>query len=165
VAKGADCAKATFAAATQFIREGTMALPSFTDSGGPIPETGGKGRIIGPQPATDEARASLASLYCALMMSESLDALLSNHAIIVDGPFSQNEIFLKLLASLRPSQSIFASQLRDGTATGAACLALMPDGLLPKIDIEMRKVAPEKIAGLATYQSRWRILANGGQNV
>jgi glycerol kinase len=88
-------------------------------------------------------------------MSESLDALHSNHTIIVDGPFSQNEVFLKLLASLRPNQSIFASQLRDGTATGAACLALMPDGLLPKIDINMCEVKPAPL-DLSTYQTRWR---------
>lgn len=155
VAKGADGSKATLATAIELIREGTMALPSFTDSGGPVPNTGGKGKIIGPLPNTDEARASLASLYCALMMSESLDALQSNHAIIVDGPFSQNEVFLKLLAALRPKQSIFASHLRDGTATGAACLALMADGLLPKIDINMWEIKPAPV-NLSTYQTRWR---------
>jgi sugar (pentulose or hexulose) kinase len=155
VSKGADGAKATITAATKLISVGTMALPSFTDSGGPIPNTGGKGKIIGPLPDTDEARASLASLYCALMMSESLDALHSKHTIIVDGPFSQNEVFLKLLADLRPQQKVFASCLRDGTATGAACLALMPDGVLPKIDIEMLH---RDGAGLdfREYQANWR---------
>ena len=34
----------------------SMALPSFTRSGGPFPGTGGKGRIVGPRP--DDARAS-----------------------------------------------------------------------------------------------------------
>ena len=165
IAKGADGSNASLAAVAELISNGTMALPSFTDSGGPAPNTGDKGRIIGNLPATNEHRASLASLYCALMMSESLDALHSGHSIIVDGPFSQNEVFLKLLASMRPSQTVFASHLRDGTATGAACLAFMPDGLLPKIDIEMRKVAAEKIADLATYQSAWRKAANGEQNV
>jgi sugar (pentulose or hexulose) kinase len=155
IAQGADGSKASLAAVAELVRNGTMALPSFTDSGGPVPNTGGKGKIIGDRPNTDEARASLASLYCAMMMSESLDALHSNHAIIVDGPFSQNEVFLKLLAALRPEQSIFASQLRDGTATGAACLALMSDGLLPKIDIEMREIEPAGL-DLAKYQSAWR---------
>ena len=162
VSKGADGSKATLVAAIDMITQGIMALPTFTDSGGPIPDTGGKGRITGIPPATEEARASLASLYCALMMSESLDALHSQHTLIVDGPFSQNEVFLKLLAALRPNQPVMASQLRDGTATGAACLALMPDGLLPKIDIEMRHIPPDKIPGLATYQAVWRKSATGG---
>jgi sugar (pentulose or hexulose) kinase len=155
IARGADGSKATLAAAAELVRTGTMALPSFTDSGGPIPNTGGKGKIIGPMPDTDEARASLASLYCALMMSESLDALHSNHAIIVDGPFSQNHVFLQLLASLRPKQSIYASHLRDGTATGAACLALMRNGLLTQADINMRNITPSNIE-LADYQREWK---------
>jgi sugar (pentulose or hexulose) kinase len=155
IAKAADGSKATLAAAAELVSTGIMALPSFTDSGGPIPKTGGKGKIIGPLPDTDEARASLASLYCALMMSESLDALNSNHAIIVDGPFSQNQVFLQLLASLRPKQSVYASHLRDGTATGAACLALMRGGLLTQADINMRNIAPSNIE-LADYQREWK---------
>ena len=155
IAKAADGSNATLASAAELVSTGIMALPSFTHSGGPMPDTGGKGKIIGPLPGTDEARASLASLYCALMMSESLDALHSKHAIIVDGPFSQNEVFLKLLASLRPGQSIYASNLRDGTATGAACLALMPDGLLTQADINMRRVAASEIE-LADYQRDWK---------
>ena len=155
IARGADGSKATLAATADLVRNTIMALPSFTDSGGPIPNTGDKGKIIGPLPETDEARASLASLYCALMMSESLDAINSKHAIIVDGPFSQNQVFLKLLASLRPEQSIYASELRDGTATGAACLALMPDGLLTQADIKMRNIAPSNLE-LADYQRDWK---------
>lgn len=155
IAEGSDGSKATLAAAAELVRTGTMALPSFTDSGGPIPVTGGKGKIIGPLPDSDEARTSLASLYCALMMSESLDALHSDHAIIVDGPFSQNQVFLQLLATLRPHQSVYASHLRDGTATGAACLALMPAGLLTQADIYMRNIAPSTIE-LADYQRDWK---------
>ncbi len=155
IARGADGSKATLAAAAKLIGSGTMALPSFTHSGGPIPDTGGKGKIIGLLPDTEEARSSLASLYCALMMSESLDALNSNHAIIVDGPFSQNQVFLKLLASLRPKQSVYASHLRDGTATGAACLALMRGGLLTQADINMRNITPSNIE-LADYQREWK---------
>jgi sugar (pentulose or hexulose) kinase len=155
IARGADGSKATLAAAGGLVRAGIMALPSFTDSGGPIPDKGGQGKIIGPLPDTDEARASLASLYCALMMSESLDALNSDHTIIVDGPFSQNLVFLKLLATLRPRQSLYASHLRDGTATGAACLALMPDGLLTQADIDMRNIAATDL-DLTTYQRDWK---------
>ncbi len=155
IAKGTDGSKATLASVAELIRARTMALPSFTDSGGPIPHTGGKGKIIGPLPDTDEARASLASLYCALMVSESLDALHSEHAIIVDGPFSQNDVFLKLLASLRRGQTIFASTLRDGTATGAACLALMPGGLLTRADIAMRDIVAPDIE-LTSYQRDWK---------
>jgi hypothetical protein len=58
---------------------------------------------------------------------------------------------------LRPAQRVRASALRDGTAAGAACLALMPQGLLPRIDIAMRDIGPAKL-DLFAYQASWRKL-------
>lgn len=156
LSQGADGSKASLAALSRLMDKGTMALPSFTDSGGPMPGTGGKGHCTGPSPQSAEDHASLASLYCALMVSESLDALHSNHTVIVDGPFSQNDVFLSVLASLRPLQTIMASEARDGTAAGAACLALMPGGKLPHIALAMRKIAPALIPSMIAYQSRWK---------
>lgn len=160
--QGASGSLATLPQVEGLIRLGVMALPTFTDSGGPMPGTGGKGRIAGPFADGEAARASLASLYCALMVSESLDAIHSRGSIIVDGPFSQNEVFLSLLAALRPSQKVLASEERDGTAAGAACIGLMTEGLLPRVDIAMRQIAPASIAGLADYQLRWRQAAMEG---
>ncbi|MGW8250471.1 MAG: hypothetical protein ACWGO1_07495, partial [Anaerolineales bacterium] len=40
---------------------GIFALPSFTDSGGPLPGTGARGAITGPFDESEGARASLAS--------------------------------------------------------------------------------------------------------
>jgi sugar (pentulose or hexulose) kinase len=156
LANGAAGELATLSCVSGLVKRGTIALPSFTDSGGPVPNTGGKGRIEGPPPASAAERASLASLYCALMVSESLDALHSNHTVIVDGPFSQNDVFLSLLAALRPGQTVMASEARDGTAAGAACLALMADGALPNAKIAMRKIVPADVPGLEACQTRWR---------
>lgn len=155
VSEGASAAP-SLALAREMVAAGVMALPSFSDTGGPMPGTGAKGRITGPFTETPEARTTIASLYCALMVAESLDAIASAHDVIVDGPFSQNEVFLSLLAALRPGQRVLASEERDGTAAGAACLALMPDGALPHIDISMRTPRPADIPGLAAYQKRWR---------
>jgi sugar (pentulose or hexulose) kinase len=76
--------------------------------------------------------------------------------VIVDGPFSQNDCFLTVLQALRPQQTIWASEARDGTAAGAACLALMPNGKPPHIDVSMRKATQQVIPALAAYQARWR---------
>ncbi len=156
LAHGADGAQASIALVEKLVAQGTFALPSFTDSGGPVPNSGGKGRVIGPSPTSSAEYASLASLYCALMVSESLDALHSAHAVIVDGPFSQNPCFLSVLQSLRPLQTICASEARDGTAAGAACLALMPQGELPYINVAMRKVERVTLNNLSDYQRQWR---------
>jgi sugar (pentulose or hexulose) kinase len=154
VSAGAGGSQATLTAAQSLVERGVMALPTFTDSGGPMPGTGKKGRIIG-EVTSAVGRASLASLYCALMVSESLDAVRSSSDIIVDGPFSQNPVFLSILASLRPSQKVKASSLQEGTAAGAACLALMPDGQLPQIDIDMSDSGPAAFS-LSNYQRIWR---------
>jgi sugar (pentulose or hexulose) kinase len=159
IAGEAADANATAEDIRHLVSHGTMALPSFTDSGGPMPNTGGHGRIIGPLPASDSAQVSLASLYCALMVAESLDAISSQGAVIVDGPFSQNQVFLEILSALRPQQTVMASEARDGTAAGAACLALMPDGKLPTVPVHLRAISPMSCEGLTAYQQAWRVKA------
>ena len=51
---------------------GVMAMPAFTDQGGPF--AGRKGYIEGEAPTTPAARAALATLYCALMSAHMLEA-------------------------------------------------------------------------------------------
>ncbi len=161
LSQGASPEAATPADVVALIGRGTMALPSFTDSGGPVPNSASRGQVVGNVQSPTE-QAALATLYCALMVSEQLDAIQSKGDIIVDGPFSQNGLFLSLLATLRTVQKVFSSTLRDGTAAGAACLALMPNGLLPHIDIEMTYHEPMSVNGLQAYQANWRQLANNG---
>jgi sugar (pentulose or hexulose) kinase len=156
---GSTGSDATLEDVRKLIENNVMALPTFTDSGGPMPGTGKRGKIIG-EAKTPAAKAALASLYCALMVSESLDAVQSQHDIIVDGPFAENPVFLGILAKLRAGQTLRASLLRDGTAAGAACLALIPDGLLPHIDIDMVHYHPVDLPGLDAYQQRWRKWSN-----
>jgi sugar (pentulose or hexulose) kinase/uncharacterized protein YecT (DUF1311 family) len=118
-----------------------------------------QGRVKGPAAAGDTEKASLAALYCALMVSEQLDAIASKDDIIVDGPFSQNKVLLSVLAALRPQQTVKASALRDGTTAGAAALALIEDGRLPAIALSLTEVRPAAIPGLDAYQSEWRRMA------
>jgi L-fuculokinase len=65
IAGDAAAGRAGTADIEALIAAGTMALPSFTPSGGPFPGTGGKGRIVGPLAEAPRARAALASLYLA----------------------------------------------------------------------------------------------------
>jgi sugar (pentulose or hexulose) kinase len=155
LSKGADAGLADLTIVAKLVEQGTQALPSFTDSGGPIPNTGNKGQIIGPSPQGPEENASLAALYCAQMVSAQLDAVASNNQIIVDGPFSKHKIFLAVLAQLRPQQRVLASDLRDGTAAGAACLALMQNGEMPHLNLDLSPIIPAQIVGLETYHRKW----------
>jgi sugar (pentulose or hexulose) kinase len=158
LAQGASAETGSIAAALRLVDRGTMALPSFTNSGGPVPGSGGKGRIIGPLPQSAEQKSSLAALYCAQMASESLDAVGSKHDVVIDGPFSRNGVFVRILAALRPRQRVQTSDLRDGTTAGAACLALMPDGRLPHIELSLKDVQPAQIGRFSDYWAEWRRL-------
>ncbi len=136
-----------------------FALPSFTDSGGPMPGSGGRGRIVGQVPDPD-GQVALASLYCALMTGESLAAIDSAGDLIVDGPFARNGPYLACLAALRPEQTVHAARAGEGTAVGAALLALAgADGELPRLPVETAPVAPAVLPGLRDYREKWRALA------
>ena len=156
VAGGAPGEAASVTCAAELIARGSFALPSFTDSGGPLPGTGAKGRYAGPAAASPEERASLAALYCALMCDQQLEAAGSRHQIVVDGPFALNAVFLAVLAALRPGQPVRASDLSDGTATGAAVLGLMTvSGTLPRIGLRLREIQAADLPGLPAYHAKW----------
>ena len=164
VANGAPAEAATIGTVAALVARGTRAIPSFTPSGGPVPHSGGKGRIEGPAPADDRERASLAALYCAQMVSEQLHAIASKDDIIVDGPFAQNQVLLAVLAQLRPGQRVLGSDLRDGTTAGAAALALIEDGVLPTIGLKLIETRASAIAGLDRYHGHWREKAYAVRN-
>jgi sugar (pentulose or hexulose) kinase len=137
------------------VRRGTFALPSFTDSGGPMPGTGGRGKIVGPEPRTPGERSVLGALYSALMTDQSLDAVGSESDIIIDGPFGENALFCAALATLRAPQRVYRSDLRDGTAAGAALLARMSGkDDLPRLKIALAPVEP-LTENLVAYRAEW----------
>jgi sugar (pentulose or hexulose) kinase len=159
VAQGAPAEAGDLATVEALVRRGTFAVPSFTPTSGPVPDSGGKGHVTGAPASDARERASLAALYCALMVSEQLDAIQSKDDIIVDGPFSQNPLLLAVLAELRQKQKVKASDLRDGTTAGAAALALFDGVRLPAIGLTLTEVRPANIPGLQDYQTEWRRMA------
>jgi sugar (pentulose or hexulose) kinase len=157
LSRGAPAEAASFEALGGLLAQGTFALPSFTDSGGPMPGTGNKGHVRGPAPAGEEERSTLAALYCALMVDRSLAAVKSKGDVIVDGPFAQNPVFLSVLAALRRPQTVLASQLRDGTTAGAMALALMTEtGEIPRLALDLDEVTAYASGAIAGYAAKWR---------
>lgn len=157
---GAPKGVGTIADLSALVGRRTFALPSFTDSGGPMPGTGGEGRIVGPEPSTAGERSALGALYCALMTDQSLDAVGSQDDIIIDGPFGENALFAAALATLRAPQRVFRSDLRDGTAAGAALVGRMSGrDDLPRLKIELMPVEPLAENGLRGYRDAWLSLA------
>ncbi|MGD1037485.1 MAG: FGGY family carbohydrate kinase [Roseiarcus sp.] len=153
---GAPAGAASLAEVEGLVAKRVFALPSFSDTGGPVPGSGNRGRIEGPLDEAPSQRASLATLYAALMVSELLNALGSTSDIIVDGPFARNDLFCELLAGMRSEQRVFSSLLQEATAAGAAVLALIGDaGALPRLPLELKEHRPAAIAGIAAYRTLW----------
>lgn len=132
-----------------------FALPSFAP-GGPFP--GAQGCIDGPEPGTEIARAALATLYVACMMSTMLDLLQSRNTIIVDGGLAHNLTLLRLLAALRPDQQVLRSDNAEGTAAGAATLAFERGGQQP-FQESCVVIEPLQLTGLRRYMAEWQARA------
>ncbi len=155
---------AVFAAAKELIEERIFALPNWTQSGGPIP--GRQGEIVGNVQASPAAKLALASLYCALMVSCSIDAVGAEQGcIIVEGSFIKNALFCSVLDRLRPNQQLLISDDFAGTVQGAAILANWPQRELIAVP-KLRKVTPmfagdvdfanEPAAEIDKYARAWR---------
>jgi sugar (pentulose or hexulose) kinase len=147
-------------AAAKLLAQGTLALPSFVDDPGPFPGSGGKGRIIGPQPVDDVERGALGALYAAFVADLCLDVLGSTTPIVVDGGFATNAAFGALLAALRPDQPVVMSRSKDGTALGAGLLWGRFERTAPVNSVVLDAATPAPLSGLREMALRWRLLAD-----
>ena len=98
------------------IAQRTMALPCFSQAGGPF--AGRTGSIAGPAPQTGRQRYALATLYCVLMSDYCLDQLGVDGAVVVEGSFTGNPWFAPLLAALRPGRQVSSTDDASGTTCG-----------------------------------------------
>ena len=158
---GAPATGASVEGLAAVISSGIFALPAFSDTGGPIAGRGNRGRIVGGSAEDPHLRASLATLYYALMVDRMLDGLRSGSSIILDGPAARNTLLMGLVGALRQGQTVFASELSEGTTLGAGVLGQMKTtGQLPKLEIGLIAQAPLELSGLQAYRSRWIALIN-----
>jgi L-fuculokinase len=133
------------------VATGALALPAFSDQGGPFTQR--VGRIEGPAPQTPAARTALATLYVALMTKLMLDKLEAPGDWIVEGGFAKTPAFAALLAALAPERRVLLAATTAGAAEGAARLAHWGS---PAPQIESRTSARWTVPGLADYATRWR---------
>ena len=110
------------------VASGTMAVPAFSDQGGPF--AGRKGRIDGAPPATPAGRTALATLYSALMTAHMLDLMQAPGDFIVEGGFNRSPAFASTLAALMPGRDVLVAPT-SGAAAGAAMLANWDEPIEP----------------------------------
>jgi sugar (pentulose or hexulose) kinase len=132
------------------IASGTLALPAFSDQGGPFAAR--KGVIEGPAPTTPKARSALATLYCALMTAHMLRRLEAPGELIVEGGFTRSPAFAAVLARLMPGRRVLIAPMSAGAAAGAAMLAHWGD---PHPSPRLEPARGWDLRGLEAYQDRW----------
>lgn len=135
------------------IDRGQFALPSFAP-GGPFPSR--KGELRGSEPSGAEERAAIATLYVSLMMDAVLDLLRSINPILVDGGLARNKALLGTLAALRPAQRVSHNVAAEGTAMGAAALALEALGKRQVFAPRIEEAVPLELKRLDEYRNAWR---------
>jgi L-fuculokinase len=151
IAGGAGRAAAlpTVSAMGDILARGAMALPSFASAG---PYSGRVGRIEGAD-LDGVGRASLATLYSALMTSELIESLGVVGDVFVDGPLARNPLFAGLLAACVPAGSV-RTYPQTGATRVAAFLAGLSASAIPVPEPQI--AAPLRLAALRDYQARWR---------
>ena len=133
------------------VASAALALPAFSDQGGPF--TARAGRVEGDPPQTPRAKTALATLYVALMTKLMLEKLQAPGDWIVEGGFAKTPAFASVLAALAPERRVLVAATTAGSAEGAARLAHWGR---PEPPVETRRADPWLIPGLADYESRWR---------
>jgi L-fuculokinase len=146
IAQGAD--EPTLDAVKEVMTRGVIALPSFASAG---PYAGRRGSIEAAEALNGPQRASLATLYSALMTAQLIELLGTAGEIFIDGPLARNPLFGGLLGACVPVGTVRAYPEGGGTRV-AAHLAGLPS---PQPGA-LRNVVPLRISGLLEYQATWR---------
>jgi L-fuculokinase len=132
------------------IASGALALPAFSDQGGPF--AGRIGRIEGEAPRTPRARAALATLYAGLMTSHLIQRLEAPGDLIVEGGFTRSPAFAAVLARLVPGRRVVVAPTSAGAAAGAALLAHWGE---PREPPRLDPAPAWTLPGLDAYRRRW----------
>lgn len=138
------------------VEAGLMAMPAFSDQGGPF--AGRKGWIVGEKPTTPAARTALATAYCALLAAHMLGLLEAPGDIIVEGGFNRSPAFASLLSALMPGRSVVTAAT-SGAAAGGALLAHWGE---PHAAPAVAPVEAWRIPGLLAYRDRWEARLRDG---
>ena len=132
------------------IASGALALPAFSDQGGPFASR--KGVIEGETPTTPKARAALATLYSALMTAHMLRRLEAPGDLIVEGGFTRSPAFAAVLARLMAPRRVLIAPMSAGAAAGAAMLAHWGE---PHPPPRLEPARDWDLPGLEAYRDRW----------
>jgi sugar (pentulose or hexulose) kinase len=132
---------------SEVIANRIMILPNFALGCGPFPDV--QGRWINEPTDPDKRRAAI-GLYAALVADTALDLIGSRDTLLIEGRFSQSEVFARALATLRPDTFVYQSTAEGDVSFGALRLvdpSIKPAGKLGRI--------ASLAQNLSTYKAEW----------
>jgi len=139
------------------IERQAMALPSFA-SGGPF--AGREGQLVGADHMSGSERASVATLYVALMSELLIEMLGAEGAVLIDGPLATNPLFGTILGALMPERSIELCTGVGGNTRAACYLAGFHEAPAPAMT-PSTPASPSLVKALPAYREAWRKRAPG----
>jgi len=125
-----------------------MVLPTLAPGCGPFPH--GRGRWIS-MPTDETHRRTAVALYAALVADAALGLIRARERLLIEGRFSESQVFVRALASLRPDMRVYVCHSRSDVAFGALSLTdpgrQSPPALVPVTPL---------MEDLSEYRDRWR---------
>lgn len=133
------------------LKERSGILPSLT-LGGPF--MGRQSETIGPEPRTPAQAAARATIYVALMTRVSCRLMQTDGDLIIDGGFTNNTWYCRLLASLTGHKRCLINLDSQGTAIGAGMLASwdLPESQWP---LQLQEIEAFEHPELDRYVQTW----------
>ena len=142
---------ALLACVSEVLANKAMALPTLAPGCGPFPR--GRGRWVSMPTDAMQRRAAVA-LYVALVTDVALDLVGARARLLIEGRFSESQVFVRALAALRPETRVYVCQPRSDVSFGALKL------IHPELQPSSALVRIEPLAeDLGDYRRRWRLEA------
>jgi sugar (pentulose or hexulose) kinase len=139
---------ALLASVSEVLSSKAMVLPTLAPGCGPFPH--GRGRWIS-MPGEETHRRTAVALYAALVADAALGLIHAGERLLIEGRFSESQVFVRALASLRPDMRVYVCHPRSDVAFGALRLAdpgrQSPSALVPVMPLN---------EDLSEYRDRWR---------
>jgi sugar (pentulose or hexulose) kinase len=142
---------ALLASVPQVLANCSMVLPTLTPGCGPFPH--GRSRWIA-MPSDEMQRRAAVALYAALVADVALDLIGASERLLIEGRFSESQVFVRALAAFRPNMRVYVSHPRSDVAFGALYLT-DPGRQSPSALIRVEPLSGD----LSEYRNRWRIEA------
>lgn len=135
------------------LRSGVRLLPGFVPGVGPYPHSQGRWEN---EPSDRRDRRAAVGVYIALMADAILDLVGSRQRLVIEGRFAESAVFTRVLAALRPGQTVHTCQGQDDVAYGA--LRLLDPGLPPPAPLT--RITPLNLdlgdLDLSAFAQAWR---------